>query len=78
MVTPKAATMSPEELERLMAELDTGALDEQLPPSAEAKPAPLAKFVELSPFDVRAWAQRRGIKLPEPKSASNSSRKSDD
>lgn len=56
--------LSPEELERLMADLEAGVYDGQrrVPPGAEPSLPP--KFSELKPFDVLAWAQRRGIKLP--------------
>lgn len=56
--------LSPEEIERLIADLETGVYDDQLrvPPGAE--PGPLQKFSVLKPSDVLAWAQCRGIELP--------------
>lgn len=57
--------LSPEELERLMADLEARVYDGQLriPPGAEPSPPP--KFSDLNSFDVVAWAKRRGITLPE-------------
>ncbi|WP_298829478.1 hypothetical protein [uncultured Piscinibacter sp.] len=61
MAEPKPLT--PDELERLLADLDEGAYDDLLvPPGDQA--APTGKFADVKPFDVRAWAERRGIKLP--------------
>lgn len=62
MVTPTPLT--PDELERLVADLDEGAYDDRLVATASVEPAHLAKFADVTPFDVRAWAERRGIKLP--------------
>lgn len=64
MSTPNP--MSPDEIERLMADLDAGVYDEELAasrglPREAAQPQ---RFSELKEFDVRAWAERRGIKLP--------------
>lgn len=55
------------ELDRLLADLDEGVYDGQLPEPA-ASTSELARpqrFSELKPFDVKAWAERKGIKLPE-------------
>ena len=61
MAEPKPLTA--DELERLMADLDEGAYDEMLVPPGD-KAALALKFANLKPFDVRAWAERRGLKLP--------------
>lgn len=67
MVTP--APLTPDEIERLVADLDAGVYDEELAASrgwpGETAPAPVRKFSELKEFDVKAWAERRGITLPE-------------
>lgn len=61
-------SLTPDEIERLMAELDAGVHDEDLAATLrgtlEAAPAHVPKFSELTPFDVKAWAERKGIKLP--------------
>lgn len=59
--------MTAAELERLVAELDAGVFDGQGPVPLDGLPAPAQpqRFSELQPFDVRAWAERKGIKLPE-------------
>jgi len=57
--------LSPEEVERLMADLEAGVYDGQLHVLPSAEPSPLPKFSDLQPFDVLAWAKRRGITLPE-------------
>lgn len=61
MAEPKPLTA--DELERLLADLDEGAYDEMLVARGDTA-ALTRKFVDLAPFDVRAWAERRGIKLP--------------
>lgn len=56
---------SPEQLERLIADLEAGVYDGQLHVLPSAEPSPLPKFSDLKPFDVLAWAKRRGITVPE-------------
>ena len=59
------APLSADELEQLVKDLESGRLDDplQLPKSVE--PAGLEKFADVKPFDVRQWAERRNIKLPD-------------
>lgn len=57
-MTTLAPNPAPSELERLPVELDAGAY-------ADNVVAPARKFAELEPLDVRAWGERRGIKLPQ-------------
>lgn len=56
-----------EKLERLTADLDAGLYDNQLPNVSTGLPVPgpLERFSEVKTFDVKAWAERRGIRLPE-------------
>lgn len=65
MSTP--AQLSPVELERLVAELDAGDHDERMAPPASGPTAaaPLQRFADVKPFDVTAWAERKGVKLPQ-------------
>jgi hypothetical protein len=64
MTTP--IPMTPDELEWLAADLDAGVYDDQLPRPPGGLPAPEQpqRFSDLKQFDVKAWAERRGIKLP--------------
>ncbi|MFO1271904.1 MAG: hypothetical protein U1F50_09540 [Rubrivivax sp.] len=62
MTAPTPMTLG--ELERLLSDLDAGAYDDEAPVPRIAEPTPLPKFADTKPFDVRAWAERRGIKLP--------------
>jgi hypothetical protein len=59
--------MTPVELERLVADLEAGVYDAQLsaPVVNLPPPAQLQRFSELRPFDVKAWAERKGLKLPQ-------------
>lgn len=63
----KPPPLTPGEVKRLMAELDAGVYDEELLASRGLLPeaAQPLRFSELKEFDVKAWAERRGIKLPE-------------
>lgn len=66
----KPSFLQLDDLERLMVVLDAGVYDDQfeLPAHGEPTPAssaPLQRFAEVKPFDVKAWAERKGIKLPE-------------
>lgn len=64
---PTPAQLTPDDLERLMAELDAGDHDERLPPCPGGPTAvvSLQRFAGVQPFDVKAWAERKGIKLPQ-------------
>lgn len=67
---PDPLQLTPDELERLMADLDAGVYDEELRASrgwleGESTLPPLERFSEVKPFDVEAWAERKGVKLPE-------------
>lgn len=67
---PDPLQPTPDELERLIADLDAGVYDEELLASRgwlEGEPAlpKLERFAEVKPFDVKAWAERKGVKLPE-------------
>jgi hypothetical protein len=55
---PMPTPMSPDDLERLVADLDAGAYDGKLAEQlgADITPAPFEKFA-----DVRAWAERKGV-----------------
>lgn len=62
--------LPPDELERLVAEIDAGVYDDELRAprgQLEGQPAlpQLERFSEVKPFDVRAWATRNGVKLPD-------------
>lgn len=57
---------SPTNVEQLVRDLDAGFYDDQLPPvPVEGQEAAPQRFADLRPFDVRAWAARKGIKLPD-------------
>ena len=56
--------MSPEEVERLVADLDSAEHDGQDEVPYRVRPAPMQKFSDVKQFDVRAWAKSKGIKLP--------------
>lgn len=56
--------LSPDELERLLADLDAGVYDDQIRTQRAAEQARLPKFEDVKPFDVLAWARLRGIKTP--------------
>jgi hypothetical protein len=63
-----APTPTPlEKLERLMADLDAGLYDNQMPevPGSLSVPGPLERFSEVKAFDLKAWAGRGGIRQPE-------------
>lgn len=66
---PRPTPLTPDELERLMADLDAGVYDDELRTSrgwidGEPTLPQLERFSELKEFDVKDWAERRGIKLP--------------
>lgn len=66
---PDPGLLTPDELERLMADLDAGVYDQELRASRgwlDGQPTlpQLERFSEVKPFDVKAWAERKGIKLP--------------
>jgi hypothetical protein len=56
--------MPPDEVERLITDLDSGAYDGQARTAQDVGPAPLERFSDVKQLDVRAWAKRKGIKLP--------------
>lgn len=64
---PSPAPLPPDDLERLVAELDAGDHDEHLapPPGGPTSSGQLQRFADVQPFDVRAWAERKGLKLPQ-------------
>lgn len=65
---PPATPTTPVELERLVADLDAGVYDAQLSAPLDDLPSPAGqpqRFSELQPFDVKAWAERKGLKLPQ-------------
>lgn len=67
---PRPTPLTPDEIDRLMADLDAGVYDEELRASRgwlEGAPTvpQLERFSELKEFDVKAWAERKGVKLPE-------------
>lgn len=64
MATERRATSAG--VEQLVRDLDAGVYDDRLPPQSEAVGTPvLQKFEDVQPFDVRAWAARKGVKLPD-------------
>lgn len=64
MATERRAT-SPS-VEQLVRDFDAGLYDDQLPPKSEAAGTAVPqKFADVQQFDVRAWAARKGIKLPD-------------
>lgn len=68
---PDPSPLTPDELERLMADLGAGVYDKELRASRGwldgQPPLPqLERFSEGKQFDVKAWAERKGIKLPNP------------
>lgn len=56
--------MPPNEVERLAADLDAGTYDAQVATAPDVEPATPQRFTDVKQFDVRAWAKRKGIKLP--------------
>lgn len=56
--------MPPDEVERLVADLDAGTYDAQVGNAQAVGPAPPQRFSDVKQFDVRAWAKGKGIKLP--------------
>lgn len=56
--------MPPGEVERLAADLDVGTCGAQLAGAPDAEPATPQRFTDVKQFDVRAWAKRKGMKLP--------------
>lgn len=64
---PSEPQLPPDDLERLVAELDAGDHDDRLPlpPAGVTADVPLQRFADVQPFDVRAWVERKGIKVPE-------------
>lgn len=60
----RSGAMSPDEVERLVADLDSAKHDGQVEVPQGAGPAPLQKFSGVKQFDVRAWAESKGIKFP--------------
>ena len=56
--------MPPDEVERLVADLDSAELDGQDEAPQGVEPAPQQRFSDVKQFDVRAWAKRKGVKLP--------------
>lgn len=55
--------LTPDELERLVADLEAGVYDDKSSVPLDIEPAQAQKFADLKAFDVRAWAERKGIKL---------------
>lgn len=60
----RKTSMSPDEVERLVADLDSGKYDGQVGVEPAVGSAPVQRFSDVRQFDVRAWAKRKGIKLP--------------
>jgi hypothetical protein len=56
--------MPSDEVERLTADLDAGTYDAQVATAPGVEPATPQRFSDVKQFDVRAWAKRKGIKLP--------------
>lgn len=56
--------MPPEEVERLIADLDSAEFESTEEVSRGTGQVPTQRFSDIKPFDVRAWAKRKGIKLP--------------
>ena len=56
--------MPPDEVERLVADLDAGTYDAQAGIAQTVGPTPPQRFSDVKQFDVRTWAKRKGIKLP--------------
>lgn len=56
--------MPPDDVERLTADLDAGTYDAQVATAPGVEPATPQRFSDVKQFDVRAWAKRKGIKLP--------------
>jgi len=56
--------MPPDEVVRLIADLDSGSYDAQVQTMQGVEPAPPQQFSDIKRFDVRAWAKRKGVKLP--------------
>ena len=46
-------------------DLESGRLDDQLQLPKSVEPAGLQTFADIKPFDVRQWAERKNIKLPD-------------
>lgn len=60
----KPTPLSLDKLQRLMADLEAGLYDGR--PRAPIQKAPSAapqRFADLKPFDVKAWAERKRLKL---------------
>ncbi len=60
----RSGPMSPDEVERLVADLDSAEHDGQDEVLHRVRPTPLQKFSDVKQFDVRAWAESKGIKFP--------------
>ena len=56
--------MSPNDVERLVADLDSGSDGGQVETAQGVESAPKQRFSDVKQFDVRAWARRKGVKLP--------------
>lgn len=56
--------MPPDEVERLVVDLDSGKHDSQVGVEPTTGSAPVQRFSDVKQFDVRAWAKRKGVKLP--------------
>jgi len=56
--------MPPDDVVRLIGDLDSGSYDGQVETAQGVKPAPPQRFADVKQFDVRAWAKRKGVKLP--------------
>jgi hypothetical protein len=56
--------MPPDEVERLVADLDSAEHDGQDESPQGAGGAPPQRFSNVKQFDVREWAKRKGVKLP--------------
>lgn len=58
--------VAPKSVEQLVRDLEAGLYDEQLPPPREElREAAPQMFADVPAFDVRAWAARKGVKLPD-------------
>jgi len=57
-------SMPPDEVERLVADLDSAEHHGQDELSQGIRPAPLQRDSDVKQLDVRAWAKHKGVKLP--------------
>jgi hypothetical protein len=60
----RKGSMPPDEVERLVADLDSGKYDGHFAAEPPIGPASVQRFSDVKQFDVGAWAKRKGVKLP--------------